>query len=88
MSQGYGVTLIAETSSGRFISTERCISGAELLRCREEQIVPDDIGQQAACALLDEVKRCVLCPLATCSLAACLLAVRCTTLRPDFGSRL
>lgn len=56
-SQGYGLALIAETTSGRFIAAERCISGAELLRCRQEQTVPGDVGEQAACLLLDEIKR-------------------------------
>lgn len=68
MSQGFGLTLIAETTSGRFISTERCISGAELLRCREAQIVPDDIGQETACALLDEIKRCACMKMPSCDM--------------------
>jgi len=60
MSQGYGLSLIAETTSGRFISAERCISAVELLRCREEQIVPEDVGVETAHMLLEEVKRCVV----------------------------
>ena len=57
-SQGYGIALVAETDAGRFISAERCVSGAALLRAREAQVTAADTGEQAACMLLDEIKRC------------------------------
>lgn len=57
---GYGILLVAETTAGRYLSVERCICGAELLRCKEQEITASDTGQQAACMLLDEVQRCAL----------------------------
>jgi hypothetical protein len=59
-SPGYGISLVAETTAGRFISAERCLSGAELLEARDAQVTADDIGVQVACLLLDEVKRYAL----------------------------
>jgi hypothetical protein len=57
---GYGLLLVAETTSGRFIGAERCVSGIDLLRCRRDESTPADIGDQVACMLLDEIKRCAL----------------------------
>jgi hypothetical protein len=59
-SQGYGIALIAETNTGRFLSSERCLSGQTLLEAREAQVTPVDIGQEAACLLLDEIHRHVI----------------------------
>lgn len=61
-SPGYGISLIAETDAGRFIAAERCIAGTELLAAREAQVTADDVGTNAACLLLDEIKRCALAP--------------------------
>eukprot|EP00892_Ulva_mutabilis_P007122 jgi/Ulvmu1/4782/UM020_0067.1 len=54
---GYGILVVAETTAGRYLSAERCVCGTELLRCKEEEITASDIGQQAACMLLDEIQR-------------------------------
>lgn len=58
---GYGILLVAETTAGRYLTAERCISGAELLQCKEQEITASDVGQQAACMLLDEIQRCAPC---------------------------
>ena len=52
--------LVAETTAGRYLSVERCVCGAELLRCKDQEITASDTGQQAACMLLDEVQRYAL----------------------------
>ena len=60
-SPGYGILLVAEATAGRYISAERCVSGAELMRCREEELTASDMGEQVACMLLDEIQRCGPC---------------------------
>lgn len=59
-SPGYGILLVAETTAGKYLSAECCVSGKELLRCREQELTASDIGEQAACMLLDEINRCGL----------------------------
>lgn len=45
-SPGFGVSLVAETTTGCFVSAEACAEGGAL---------PEDLGADAACALLEEV---------------------------------
>ena len=55
-SPGYGVTLIAESTSGVFLA-------GELLFCKDgrDTILPEDLGQQAADLLFQEILSvCVL----------------------------
>ena len=49
-SPGYGVTLIAESTTGVFLS-------GELLFCKDgrDTILPEDLGQQAADLLFQEI---------------------------------
>ena len=58
-SPGYGIVLVAETDAGRFVCAEQCVASAELLAARQAQTTPEDVGVQAACLLLNEIKRCV-----------------------------
>lgn len=53
-SPGYGLTLVAETTTGRMISAETSAgeAGADA-----EDMVPEDLGVRAAHALLEEVRR-------------------------------
>jgi RNA 3'-terminal phosphate cyclase-like protein len=54
-SPGYGITLVAETTTGRMISAEACVGDPSAANA--EQIVPEDIGVRAAHALLEEIQR-------------------------------
>lgn len=72
-SPGYGITLVAETTAGRYITAERCMSGVELLRARDTQLTPEEVGEQAGCQLLSEVRRCA-------APRACRHQVMCTAL--------
>lgn len=66
-SPGYGINLVAETTSGCYISSEACASyrqgqGKHLpapqgQAAEEPLVVPEDIGKHAAAALLEEVHR-------------------------------
>lgn len=53
-SPGYGLVLVAETTSGRMLCAE---AGASLASGNPEARTPEDIGRQAAYALLEEVAR-------------------------------
>ena len=53
-SPGYGLTLVAETTTGRMISAEASAGEAG---AGAEDMVPEDIGVRAAHALLEEVRR-------------------------------
>lgn len=52
LSPGYGVALVAETTSGRMLCAEAC---AELGKA--SQSTAEDVGRAAAAALLEEVSR-------------------------------
>ncbi|KAK4784583.1 hypothetical protein SAY86_018951 [Trapa natans] len=62
-SPGYGMSLVAETTSGCFISTDTAVSyrgGNEEVEMEEEktEIVPaEDLGEQTASALLGEIEQ-------------------------------
>ncbi|CAD7704662.1 unnamed protein product [Ostreobium quekettii] len=66
-SPGYGINLVAETTSGCYVSSEACASyrqgqgkGPSALQgqvAEEVLVVPEDIGKHAAAALLEEVHR-------------------------------
>ena len=49
-SPGYGLTLIAESTSGTFL-------GAEVMFCKDgkDVVLPEDLGQQAASLLFQEI---------------------------------
>ncbi|KAL6764647.1 RNA 3'-terminal phosphate cyclase domain-containing protein [Haematococcus lacustris] len=67
LSPGFGLTLVAETTSGCLISAEAAASaggraaggeqGAGLEALQEPLVVPEDVGRLAAQALLEEVQR-------------------------------
>jgi RNA 3'-terminal phosphate cyclase-like protein len=63
LSPGYGLTLVAETTSGCLISAEACATtgggsdGAGGESSEEPLLVPEDIGRLASQALLEEVRR-------------------------------
>ncbi len=66
LSPGYGLTLVAETTSGCLISAECCATtggeqdGAGAAGEHEEPLlVSEDIGRAAAHALLEEINRWV-----------------------------
>jgi RNA 3'-terminal phosphate cyclase-like protein len=70
LSPGYGLTLVAETTSGCLICAESAAStGGELHEAQgsapeggegdEPLLVPEDIGKAAAQALLEEIQRWV-----------------------------
>lgn len=48
---GYGITVVAETNTGSFISSDRCFSQFEV----PEKNTPEALGSNAALTLLDEV---------------------------------
>ncbi|KAI7844417.1 hypothetical protein COHA_002011 [Chlorella ohadii] len=63
-SPGYGITLVAETTSGRLLAAEAAAAldrggaaGAAGAAADAEEVVPEDIGQRAAHLLLEEVQR-------------------------------
>lgn len=63
-SPGYGITLVAETTSGRLVAAEAAaaldrVSGQAAAggAAGEEDVVPEDIGQRAAHLLMEEVSR-------------------------------
>ena len=49
-SPGYGVTLVAESTTGTFL-------GAEVMFCKDgkDVVLPEDLGQQAATLLFQEI---------------------------------
>jgi RNA 3'-terminal phosphate cyclase-like protein len=53
LSPGYGLALVAETTSGRMIAGEAVAAGG----ASAEEQVPEDVGRAAAHALLEEVRR-------------------------------
>ncbi|GFH09673.1 uncharacterized protein HaLaN_04858 [Haematococcus lacustris] len=67
LSPGFGLTLVAETTSGCLISAEAAATaggraagggqGAGLEALQEALVVPEDVGRLAAQALLEEVQR-------------------------------
>ena len=57
-SPGYGILLVAETTTGRMLGTEAVIAGEGGLQQQfGEQQVPEDVGKAAACSLLEEVSK-------------------------------
>lgn len=64
-SPGYGITLVAETTSGRLLAAEAAAAlerggggaGGEAAAPAEEEVVPEDVGRRAAYLLLEEVQR-------------------------------
>ncbi|GAB4814679.1 hypothetical protein N2152v2_001725 [Parachlorella kessleri] len=61
-SPGYGITLVAETTSGRLLAAEASAAAAaahpsEQGRDDGDSIVPEDIGKRCALALLEEIER-------------------------------
>lgn len=57
LSPGYGITLVAETTSGRMISAESVAAAHKQTSETAADQVPEDIGRHAAQALLEEVRR-------------------------------
>lgn len=58
LSPGYGIMLVAETTSGRMISTEAVMGGDAQQRQQEElQVVPEDVGRCASYMLLEEISK-------------------------------
>jgi RNA 3'-terminal phosphate cyclase-like protein len=53
LSPGYGVALVAETTSGRMLAAEACAGDGG----GGDEAVPEDVGRRAAAALLEEVRR-------------------------------
>lgn len=64
-SPGYGITLVAETTSGRLLAAEAAAAldrggaagAAGAAAADVEDVVPEDIGQRAAHLLLEEIQR-------------------------------
>ncbi|PKI35416.1 probable RNA 3'-terminal phosphate cyclase-like protein [Punica granatum] len=62
-SPGYGISLVAETTSGCFISTDTTVSyrrgeeGGEMEEEKTELVPAEDVGQQSASALLGEIEQ-------------------------------
>lgn len=64
-SPGYGITLVAETTSGRLLAAEAAAAldrggaagAAGAAAADVEEVVPEDIGQRAAHLLLEEIQR-------------------------------
>lgn len=70
LSPGYGITLVAETTTGRMLAAEASMSPSsrnnnnrrnhdtnEEEEEEEEEVVPEDLGRRAAHSLLEEVSR-------------------------------
>eukprot|EP00798_Chlamydomonas_sp_ICE-L_P023245 gene23245-30469_t len=62
LSPGYGVTLVAETTSGCLISAEACATQGGMIpdgggEEAEPLVVPEDIGKAASQLLLEEIQR-------------------------------
>lgn len=55
-SPGYGVLLVAETTSGRMLGSDAVMAGNSLQQ-NTEQIVPEDVGKNAAFTLLEEISK-------------------------------
>jgi len=58
-SPGYGLLLVGETTTGRMIGAEVVggVEGVEGFDGLREQRVPEDVGKEGACVLLDEVSK-------------------------------
>ncbi|KAL9679233.1 hypothetical protein QQ045_017089 [Rhodiola kirilowii] len=81
-SPGYGISLVAETTTGCYISCDTAIHHArtelaDIEEERSEQTPPEEVGEEMACALLEEIRQggivdsthqgllfllCALCP--------------------------
>jgi RNA 3'-terminal phosphate cyclase-like protein len=69
LSPGYGITLVAETTTGRMLAAEASMASSSNNHRRnnnsnynneeeeEEEVVPEDLGRRAAHSLLEEVSR-------------------------------
>ncbi len=55
-SPGYGLLLVGETTTGRMIGAE-VVGGVEGVDGHGEQRVPEDVGKEGACVLLEEVSK-------------------------------
>lgn len=53
LSPGYGLTLVAETTTKNLISAEGLADVTD--KAREQEMVPEEVGKRAACALLDQI---------------------------------
>ena len=91
-SPGYGITLVAETTSGRLLAAEAAAAldrggaaGAAGAAADAEEVVPEDIGQRAAHLLLEEIQRGgvvdsshqVRCALLCCAVLCCTAVLCC-----------
>lgn len=61
-SPGYGITLVAETSTGHLISSEASVMrGGEIHNIQagkpHELVIPEDIGKYASASLLDQLEK-------------------------------
>lgn len=57
-SPGYGITLVAETTTGCLISSEGSVfrkGTSEAIGAADDLIVPEDIGKYAAASLLEQI---------------------------------